>query len=575
MIRRLLLLLSLFLFFAFANFASADVVGDQRQFFIDSDYDFFEQDTVTATLKKVSDKGYFYVSDEYFNSLGCYHGCRQIECINLLNELADEFDTVIYPTETAFWGSEPNPGIDNDPKITVLFVRLIDEAGGYFDTGNQYPLARIQASNEREIIYINVDSLFSGKAKMFLAHEFQHLITFNQKDILQKVADDIWLNELRSEYTVNLMGYDSPFENSNLKRRAIAYLQDPSDPLAEWKNKNSDYGAITIFGHYLVDNYGEDVLKDSLKSASSGIASLDEALKSNGFSKTFSDIFTDWAITSFINDTSVDDRFSYKNKDLSELKVNPTQNYSAVSNLLVSISKTVKDWQPNWYEFSLGSGNLKIDFSSSIGSNFKVPYITFKTDNTKTINLLNILNNRGMAIIGDFGTEVSKIVVIPSNQSKFSKFSSDEPVSSFSLKVSSKVDIDEFAVSPIISLPQTLTQELPDGALIKIRDSNTFYVLRDKWIRNIPTVDVLDFYGHLLSEEAIEVDSEIFNNYMVSNYVRGANDDKIYAIWSDNTKHWLNMSGSYFKESGRSFDAVYIINKAELDFYKTGAEIIN
>jgi len=67
----------------------------------------------------------------------------------LLSGLQTEFDTNIYPADTSNFGSEPNPGIDNDPLITILLLNIRDGlsgasssyVAGYFDPGNEYPLS--------------------------------------------------------------------------------------------------------------------------------------------------------------------------------------------------------------------------------------------------------------------------------------------------------------------------------------------------------------------------------------------------------------------------------------------------
>ena len=85
--------------------------------------------------------------------------------------------------------------------------------------------------------------------------------------------------------------------------------------------------------------------------------------------------------------------------------------------------------------------------------------------------------------------------------------------------------------------------------------------------------EVIALYGHLNQVKAIEVDDETLNSFATANYVRNFNDKKVYAVWPDGTKHWLNMTGDYFTQSGRDWNAIFIINDLELGFYKTGADI--
>ncbi|MBI2003503.1 MAG: peptidoglycan-binding protein [Parcubacteria group bacterium] len=445
-----------FFVFLFSGPVRADFLNQTALFSINPEYQYSSQSSVSATLKKISDKAYWYVSDDYWRELS---ESQKNTFLQKMDELAVEFDTRIYPVETVFWGSEWNPGIDNDSRVTVLITKLIDRAGGYFDTSHEYSKSQVPESNEREMVFINAISLFNGRAKIFLAHEFQHLIAFEQKERLRNAEDDVWLNELRSEHSVRLLGYDDNFDNSNLERRLYAFSQSPSEPLAEWKNLGSDYGIITLFSYYLTDHYGEKILSDSLKSVKVGIESINEALSLNGFFKTFSDIFSNWTIAGILNDQSAGPEFAYKSGHLVNSRISPTQTYgiSGVSTV-VPISNSVKDWQPVWYEFntpvSSGGGlNLKIDFSADSGTNFKVPYVAYKVNGQKEIGFIPIIGSTGVFFLKNFGTEAYKVVLIPANHSKTSGFTEDDSASSFEIKVQLTAEFQEAAPAPAFEPP--------------------------------------------------------------------------------------------------------------------------
>ncbi len=439
-------------YFLLSNGVSADTLGQTANFNVDKEYDYAGRTAVSATLRKVSDRAYWYVADDYWSNAS---STEKDFFTSELEKLAVEFDIRIYPIETSFWGPEWNPGIDNESRITVFLTRLVEKAGGYYDTSNQYAKVQSSQSNEREMVFINTAGVLSGRAKTFLAHEFQHLISFNQKDRLNNLTEDIWLNEARSEYSVKLLGYDDDFQKSNLRRRLIAFLQSPSEPLGEWKNLGPDYGAITLFAYYLTDHYGDKVLVDSLKLPSIGIESLDQVLRLNGFSETFSDIFTNWTIANALNDSSVGPQFGYKSKDLAALKIAPTQAFGVSGfGTNISVFNTVKDWQPIWYEFNTSIGwdsNLKIDFSGSAGSKFKVPYVIFHINGKKEIGFMNISGNSGTSFIENFGDEVYKVILIPANHSKVSGFGDNDANSSFNLNIQVVSEIPKASPIPVPS----------------------------------------------------------------------------------------------------------------------------
>ena len=303
------------------NGALADTLGERHTFFVNPTYDATGRSSVPVTLEYVGTHSYFYVEDSYLNSL---NNSERALFKQQIIASGQEFDNNIYPKEVAFWGSEVNPGIDNDSKITILLERLASGTGGYFDSVNGYSTAQASQSNQREMIVANVLSLGTNRLKIFLAHEFQHLISFNQKEILRDVSEDTWLNELRSQYAITLVGLNDNFQNSDLAQRIQTFLSNPGDSLTEWPNTNLDYAPVTLFGQYLIDRFGPSILQDTLHSSLSGIDSINKYLIEHQRPERFSDVFADWEWTNFINNRAQDVRYGYTNPNLQTIHVSPT-----------------------------------------------------------------------------------------------------------------------------------------------------------------------------------------------------------------------------------------------------------
>jgi len=167
-------------------FVMADSLGQSHIFFVDKSFDEQGRGQVTASLKIVANNGYFYVEDSWYNNLTT----EQKTAVDYdLQKLANEFDNNIYPRITAIYGSEWKPGIDNDNKITILLHDIKKGAAGYFRTQDEAPLIQAADSNEREMVFLNTNGLASNSIKSYLAHEFSHLITYNQKDRLRGVTE--------------------------------------------------------------------------------------------------------------------------------------------------------------------------------------------------------------------------------------------------------------------------------------------------------------------------------------------------------------------------------------------------
>ena len=154
-----------------------------------------------------------------------------------------------------------------------------------------------------------------------------------------------------------------------------------------------------------MDNYGINILSDSLKSKLIGIESINKILSKNGYKEDFSQIFTTWTIETIINDCSLDLKYCYSNKNLANLKINPVLIFlPLVGNSSLSISNVTKNWSGNWQKIIGGNGDLKLKFSSLSGLDFQVPYIIFDKNNNPSINFLNLdANRKGEIDVKDFG----------------------------------------------------------------------------------------------------------------------------------------------------------------------------
>jgi len=412
--------------------ASADSLGERRNFYIDSSYDLNKRNNINAVLLKITPKAYFYADENWWNLT------PQNQIYAALSSLGDEFDNKIYPVLTANFGSEWAPGIDKDDRITVLIHPMIKDAGGYFRSNDEYLKLQVPGSNEREMVYFNSDRLKESNAKSFLAHEFVHLITFNQKNKIYGVEEETWLNEMRAEYAPTLLGYDDVFIGSYLQNRVQIFYDNPFDSITEWNNAKTDYGVINLFVQYLVDHYGKAILIDSLHSSNIGINSINYALQKNGVNKDFSQIFTDWTIAVFVNDCNFGQNYCYLNKNLKDLHVYPRINFLPLSGQsILSVTETAKDWSGNWFKIIGGKGDGKLSFVSNSEVRFILPYIIQKNNGSYLINFLDLAGKqKGEINILDFGKDNIALIIIPSTQIKTSDFGSSELSYSFTFTVS-------------------------------------------------------------------------------------------------------------------------------------------
>ncbi|TSC53605.1 MAG: hypothetical protein LiPW39_166 [Parcubacteria group bacterium LiPW_39] len=579
-------------------FLKADTVfafklGENQTFNIDAAYDYDNRSNIKATLRQVGDRALYYVEDDWWNGLNPVDAAaNNLAILNLL----DEFDKTIHPRLTRVYGSEWSPGIDNELRVYILITPMKKNTGGYFNASDGFLRAQIASSNEREIIYLNSLHLNSFLMRGFLAHEFQHMISFYQKEKLRNLSEDIWLNEARSEYAPTLCGYDDIYEGSNLERRAKEFLRDPSDSLTEWRNQTADYGSINLFMQYLVGRYGEQILTKMMKADTVGIASVNQALKEMGFADNFAGVFTNWTVANYVNDCRLGDaqKYCYLSRQLTyeRFHVSPTLSNALLikEGTFFSYSDNTKDWAGHWYEILPADGsalNLILSFTGNNVSNFQVPFLIYHRSGIKLIRFLKFDARQSASdLILDFGGSATKMILIPFNQTKTSGFSGSEPVYpySYTVKLTAVQSIPAPLATPLPAsplpspsvspTPQPVSPNYPDGSLIRAAGDYRVFVIRGIYKRWIQSPAILAAYPHLTWQNIIEVTPEERDWYQGAWLVRAEGDYRVYEINSDGTKHWLNMSAQQFSNSGRNWDLVFIVNKAEMDLYRTGAEAL-
>jgi len=394
-------------------------------FNVDSSYDYKGRSEITAFLHLISEHAYFFVEDNYYDGLTTED--KKAFSDNT-KELSKEFDNVIYPRLTYFFGSEWKSGIDNDDKITILLSKIKTNSGGYFYSGDEYPKAQVPNSNEKEMLYFNVEYVSDPSAKSYLAHEFMHLISFNQKERIYGVTEEIWLNEGRSEIVPTILGYNDIYIGSALQKRVNTFVQNSGDTLTEWKGSIADYGVLNIFMQYFVDHYGVKVLSDSLHSNKVGIPSLNDALKKGGYSETFSQIFTNWTIALLINDCSIDNKYCFLNSNLKNLKVVPALTYLPISGeSTLTMTDYTKNWTGNWIKFIGGDGTLQVEFIGDEKVEFSVPYVLKDSIGRHSIEFFDLTNSkRGNIYINNFGENYESLIIVPSIQTKLFGFNGIE-----------------------------------------------------------------------------------------------------------------------------------------------------
>jgi len=277
-------------------------VGTQGQFWV-ANVETAQNFQVNATLFYITPHSYFWAQNNV-----------QVNQPDM-KKLMDTFENKIYPTDRQFFGSEWTPGVDNDPHIYILYARGTGASNaGYFSSPDEYNPLVFKYSNGHEMFVFNADngSLSDPYTYSVLAHEFQHMIHWNQDR-----NESTWLNEGSSVLAEFINGYPPYFDQM--------YVLNPDLNLTDWLPDPADngphYGEAFLFMDYFLDRFGAKATQALVRDKEHSLPSVDDTLKNlnitdpqTGKLITADDVIMDWFVAMYLKDGSVGDgRYSYHN----------------------------------------------------------------------------------------------------------------------------------------------------------------------------------------------------------------------------------------------------------------------
>lgn len=219
---------------------------------------------------------------------------------------ARAFEQRIYPRNRQLFGQERSPGVDGDPRLTVLTTN-VRGAGGYFSSADGVVKAVNRFSNEREMFVVGI-APGSDAYDSTLAHEHQHMIHWNEQR-----RSPSWFNEGVSTLAEDLNGYIS-------NGTAQLYLQQPDLQLTTWSSDAAQspahYGLSQLFLRYFQEQYvGEQGMAELIKADAGNDteAFARIAARTRPDITSFAQVYADWAVANILNDPAVaDGRYAYK-----------------------------------------------------------------------------------------------------------------------------------------------------------------------------------------------------------------------------------------------------------------------
>jgi len=317
-------------------------VGASRPIWVldDPNHRFFQ---VQSTLRYASPHLLFYVQDGV-----------QVNP-DALAASANIFEQRTYPMLRQYFGDPPV-----EPRITVFNGR-VPGVGGYFSASDLFPQSVNPYSNERPMIFMNLDGTRPGTAGFdaTLAHETQHFFHY-----LVHPQQDSWINEGASELAMAVDGYS---QAGTAKR----YLDNPDTQLDAWAEQTSQtgpyYGGGYLFLEYFAQRMGGyDAIKDLIATPGVSVHTFENYLAQRSPLR-FNDLFRDFAVANLLNDHTIGDgRYGYE-RLTGKAQIAPANSFQFRDSPSVSATGSVRPYATRYVDLQPAGrqGDLALRFSGA------------------------------------------------------------------------------------------------------------------------------------------------------------------------------------------------------------------
>jgi hypothetical protein len=269
---------------------------------------------ITTTLRAQREHSNVWLADINYDNASSGNKDNKLTTAQMAT-LAQKFDTMYVPETALFgyeYGGDPKDvehygGVDGDPRVQILVYDIDYDYSsnqtsgtlGYFWEKDEVPYSPSQydKSNECEMFYLDAYFIDAYPAWQYstLAHEFQHMIHYNEKKVKQGKESSTWYNEMLSmlaEDTIDpKLNLPVSDDGHPVSARIPTFLSTCGDVgIMEWasgRNVLKSYAMAYAFGAYLVRNYGgAQLIADLMATNNVDKAAIDAVLASRNSSFT-------------------------------------------------------------------------------------------------------------------------------------------------------------------------------------------------------------------------------------------------------------------------------------------------
>lgn len=275
--------------------AAPPTVGERRTFQVFRSVGNFTE--VTAEARFVGDRAVLFVDEDAPSG-----GYTQAD----LQLFSERFDDFIHPTVTSTFGAESD--LDENERVVILFSPAVNAltprgatgfVGGFFFGIDLFP--ETEGSNSGEIFYTLVpdpDGTFSDPRSKeaileltpgIAAHEFQHMVHFNQRVLLlgAEANEALWLSEGLAQYAEELVAREyadagdpesEELFRDGARERSRRYLAEPeavSVVISAGQGTLEERGAGFLYVMYLADRFGNELLAGLTRTTGIGVDNVE------------------------------------------------------------------------------------------------------------------------------------------------------------------------------------------------------------------------------------------------------------------------------------------------------------
>lgn len=248
---------------------------------------------VTATCRAEGDRVRFYVADDLWESQvdgdAPVLGQGEVDAFMARYELVGSRSSThpelgILPTDELVFGALTEPTL-TDGKLPIFVVDSSGAGDGYLCSWCERPALHLDGPVLR--------SLHTDKALSIAAHESYHAIHRGYDP-----DEEVWVDETIAEAAMIVNGFytDQTWVDEFLHHTNQAWGPGVNDA------HSFDYGAGLLFGTYLFEHGGPELLSAITHESANGWNGLDRALATVGDAATGLELFEDMALAAFVND---------------------------------------------------------------------------------------------------------------------------------------------------------------------------------------------------------------------------------------------------------------------------------